>query len=219
MKQPKHSDLLSVVFVAAVFFGMSVAFVFAGDHDLRIDNLAACSNRYGILKGMPESEIEPLRAALRSRVSSGNLRLDSKAHLLLIEMGERTTMEETRRLYEGDSVVASFSMQRQMQRSSQPAVIPLVAQDLFRDEPAKMGRINSEFIDYPLSVRSADIIRHVLINSPEFPADVRRWAASYNTRDAEKMRNAIRAWWVLNKQQIEQVNYEAVVPVSLTNQP
>lgn len=219
MKLLKPFDYIRVLTVMVVCYGMTVDTVLASDITLRASALATNANRYVTLKNMPASELEPLRAALRDRISSGRMRLDTEAHELLIEMGDKQTLEETRQVYEGNSPSASFAMQRQLQNSAQPAVIPVVAVDLFRDEPAKMVSLNSEFFDYPLSVRSAEIIRNVLTNSPEFPEDVRRWAAKFNLRETDQMRNAIREWWQVNRNQVEKRNYGAITPVNLTNQP
>jgi hypothetical protein len=129
-------------------------------------------------------------------------------------MGDRTTLEKTLRVYKNGSHVASIAMQRQMQRSSHPAIIPLVVTDVFRDEAARMTTITSEFFDYPLSVRSAEVVRNVLVNSPEFRDEVRQWASAFGLRNAKRMRAAIREWWALNKDHFERQDYMAVNPGS-----
>jgi hypothetical protein len=97
----------------------------------------------------------------------------------------------------------------------------MLAPDLFREEPAEMIRIQSEFLDYPLSVRSADVIRAVLVNSPDFNEDVKAWARTLSVQQPGELRNAIRAWWKVNKVAFEKKDLTAVrVATSVsTNRP
>lgn len=217
MKPFKRSDLLCAVIAAVATYSVAVEAATGDDMASKISALATNENRYVALKSMPQAERETLQEGLRARISSRGLRIDSEALQMLVDMGDGQTLKEARTVYTGSSYVASVDMQRHLQGSSQPTIISLVAPDLFREEPSKMVIINSEFIDYPLSVRSAEIIRRVLTHSPEFSEEVRMWAATLSSSEADQMREALREWWVLNKERIEQKNYGAVTAVNLTN--
>jgi len=208
----KHSNNRRLVAVAIVCCAIHAVAGASESTEERVSVLATNAGRYTALKNLAAPEREAIRTALRDRISSGRLRIDSDAHLLLLDMGDGLTLDETMKAFEGKSYITSKSMQRKMQSGSHPAIIARVAVALFHDEPTEMTVVNSEFLAYPISVRSAAIIRNVLINSPEFSDEVREWAATLSLRDADRLRATIRAWWTSNKARFEDGQYLAVVP-------
>ncbi|MEY2584388.1 MAG: hypothetical protein QOD80_414 [Verrucomicrobiota bacterium] len=103
---------------------------------------------------------------------------------------------------------------RQLGLSGNPAIIPLVAEDLFRDEKTEAEWITPELRERPLSVHAADIIRAIIGASSEFNSATKTWALSLpratNQRDA--VRSEMRRWWLENRDAVGAGRYQQVGP-------
>jgi hypothetical protein len=103
---------------------------------------------------------------------------------------------------------------RQLGLSGNPAIIPLVAEDLFRDEKTETEWMTPELRDRPVSVHAADIIRAIIGASSEFNSATKAWALSLpratNQRDA--VRSEMRRWWPENRDALRAGRYQQVTP-------
>jgi hypothetical protein len=104
---------------------------------------------------------------------------------------------------------------RQLKLSANPAVIALVADDLFRDESTEAEWITPEFRERPVSVYAGDIICEIIRSSSEFSGATKQWAVSlskqpYQRREA--VRYEMRRWWTENRDSLQAKRYHEVKP-------
>lgn len=104
---------------------------------------------------------------------------------------------------------------QQLKKSANPAVISLIADDLFRDESTATVYVTPEFPLRPISVYAGDIIRAIIADSAEFNAATKQWAASLSQRphtQRDAVREEMRRWWRENRGMLQAKRYREVNP-------
>lgn len=99
-------------------------------------------------------------------------------------------------------------------RSKQRLVIPSAARELFAADGLRPIRITGEFVFDPPTFVAADIINSILIASPAFNNDVRKWARELRRLKKHKRVDLLRLWWKENKQFFDTMSYDRVAPLS-----
>jgi hypothetical protein len=103
-----------------------------------------------------------------------------------------------------------------MVKSGNPKLILVLADALFQEESAQIGKFpDGDHPRYvtPLSVRAAFVIRGIVLENPAFDSSVKTWARSLRevgSRHAERTRAEVRAWFTANRRLLEAGNYRAV---------
>lgn len=102
----------------------------------------------------------------------------------------------------------------QLKLSGNPAIIALVADELFRAESTEAEWITPELRERPVSVHACDIIRGIVSSSAAFNQPAKLWGASLSTKssDREAVRAEMRQWWRENEDRIKTGHYSQVRP-------
>lgn len=151
---------------------------------------------------------------LKNLSSSEKIQYGSKADLLLIDLGDMDTIKSDVKAYHAS--ISSAAAGGIFLLCKQPLVIPLLAGDLEVNEDAKPVRSGEDLLVYPVSVRSANIMRIILINSPQFKNETKKWAEeTYPGKERAKaaaFREVFRGWWMQNADAFKQLEYSKVTP-------
>lgn len=136
-------------------------------------------------------------AKLRKMMTDDHEWYQENAHIALLDAGEEQTLDETIRRYKM-TYWNRKKMARLMGRTTQVLLIPILADDLASKEPLQYKRYGSEFLDYPISVESSDVIRRIVINAPSLDADVKKWATGLSSQRPEELVEQMRKFWSKN---------------------
>jgi len=148
------------------------------------------------------------------------------ADLLLLRLGDKFTIERMIQDYRAyNSPHAWVYDQHLFELSSQPLLIPYLAQDFYLNEDTAKGFATGEPPDAtefvisgpPRSIFSGVTVVRLIQNVPEFTEEMKAWARqAYDVRLAspERFRNLMRVFWEKNKAAFERQDYRAVVPVA-----
>jgi hypothetical protein len=128
---------------------------------------------------------------------------------LLMTLGDTNTME---------AVVGDFRSGRsdayrvlRTRGLDQPALIPMLAVDLLKDESAK-SEMGEDVLRRPHSMQALAIIQSLIRSGTEFDAETRQWASDFKSSDHEVLRDSYRQWWRENRSLIENAEYSRVKP-------
>ena len=144
----------------------------------------------------PDVKLEII-ANLRKMMANRREWYQENAHIALLDAGDERTMDETILLYK-KSFWGRKRMAKLMGRTMQVLLIPTLAGDLDSQEPLQLRKYGSEFLDYPIVVDSSDVIRKIVINAPNFDADVKKWATGLSPQRPEELVEQMRKFWSKN---------------------
>ena len=89
-----------------------------------------------------------------------------------------------------------------------------LAKELFAADGLDPIRCSPELELNPPGCVAADIINSILLGSPAFNDDVRKWARELRTLEKQKRVDLLRLWWRENKQFFDTMDYHRVAPLS-----
>ena len=135
---------------------------------------------------------------------------------LMLNFGDPDVIARLMRGFHGQQPIGAWLA---LERCSQPKIIPLLADDLNRNESSKITYvwigIDEREGRVPLSVYAGGIMRAIMQNSPRFTPEVKAWVASLepvrHTR-RDEVRQAMRTWWAENAELIKAEKYDLVKP-------
>jgi hypothetical protein len=98
---------------------------------------------------------------------------------------------------------------------NQPEFLPFLARELMTEEPVDVRFVEDVHFER-VSVNAARIMRQILLKSPTFSGEVKKWATSLDVRNRSAMRDSMRKWWLANQEHVVRKEYEkaVVVPVA-----
>jgi hypothetical protein len=153
---------------------------------------------------------------LRERGDMSNVTEQWTTQRLLIELGDHGTAEKVVAEYlaEDASRQQITVARKTLESVTQPWVIPMLAPALLRDEPLERRYWEYGDSSLPRSAGSANIIWQIGWRSPSFSAEVRESARRMGyILNMEIVRDAVRQWWLENKEHFEKQDYAAVKPL------
>lgn len=189
-----------------------------------VDELLSDTNRAAAVAALSADERASLQRELHEFISAdrkrftylqGPSRREERALALLIDLGDQDAatsaadgLLNAKRLDDGAAFRQSNAMFEVLRKCTQPAVIPLLADGLFADEPSDLvhARFNFELATPSRSTATALIIGRIVSESPVFAEGVRRWAKTSASVPS------LREWWKENKAAFEQEAYGSVQP-------
>lgn len=136
----------------------------------------------------------------------------ARPDLLLIELGDRETIakyyEENFTTY-GTKSLRALMFLSQMH---QPLLIEKFSKALLTEEEAKMIWITAERLYPAQSVAAADLIQSIVLRSPVFSEEAKRWASSIPDKPLGAKREAVRRFWTANEARFRAERFGEVVP-------
>ncbi|MEI9479229.1 MAG: hypothetical protein WCO26_22030 [Deltaproteobacteria bacterium] len=131
-----------------------------------------------------------------------------RVECLLIALGESTAITNAVRNIAGGGVAFFNRSRSDLVRSEQPKVIIALGELLFRDDGVTPKLMGDEFLVYPLSIETAQIIIEILSSSEQFPPSVKDWARKETGgADLPKRRELVRRWWTQNKTALQEERF------------
>jgi hypothetical protein len=125
-------------------------------------------------------------------------------------MGDVDVMNDCVSRYKARDI--KYFPDRALARSGNADIIPLIAENLNKDEPAnRMERRGGDILLNPISVDTAGIIKKIILESPVFSPAVHDWAKAL-PNNYDDLRNAMRTWWTQNKASLDARQYSQVKP-------
>ncbi len=138
---------------------------------------------------------------------------------LLVRLGDRKTMEElvssTRDAFLGKS---QFAFHEELGRSAQPALIPMIAEDFFRNDGSEVKWKQDDDVAYasrPFSIIMCRVALEIAYRSDAFADATRKWARDTIWKTDENptlTRELLQQWWQANEKSFGQRDYHAVLP-------
>ena len=210
----EHSIVLFALFLCGILTSTVT-------HAESIDTMSVSpihgSNAYSRAQGLSPQARAQLQTLLRQKIHGNLIEVEAGACQTLMELGDNETIERVIQLYRGDSYSQSAEMGRQMSRCSQPMLLPMLSEYIFRAEPVKWIRyLGGEILDYPISIRTCWVMRQIVINSPVFGSDVKRSFEVFKDESDDSnstLRLSLREWWHQNKEAFARKDYVAVKPM------
>jgi hypothetical protein len=163
------------------------------------------------LSTLTGSESDAVVAVLRKHAFDSSNPYNHDAQVILIRNGDTPTMRHVVDIFRGENMVRMNSMMTLMGVTKQPALIPLVAEDLNINEPAEM-RVEGDFLTGPRSVRAANLICEIVGESSAFSEAVRNWAQRTIRQRMPERRENTRVWWRQNETRLKAGDYGSVMP-------
>lgn len=164
------------------------------------------------LSQVSEFEKSTVVAELKRYASEKNGAYARPAIRELVKLGDRETIQ-----MQIDSFINASSLRRAhaaaivLMFSDDAGVIPQVAQDLSRDEPATEVHDKVSF-EYPRSIQAAGIIVAIGAKSPELPEQVRQSLKALEHLQPGDRRSILRRWWTSNQDHFVAKDYQKIAP-------
>ncbi len=151
---------------------------------------------------------------------------DPDDYTMLLRLGDERTIRWVANIYqERHAAGIGYDFSPEMERSAQPALVPLLAPNFFLDDGSDVVWKSDEDIAYqvrPFSIYSAHIALQIISKSESIAPSVREWAIDINAHidnDPTIGRNILREWWRANEHFFAEKNYKAVRPGREMPQP
>jgi hypothetical protein len=207
---------MKTIFLSLAVIGWMVpASAFAAEIDenvvLQADEITRHPEQVDLRK-LKDPKNSKVVAELRKQAADSSR---SDARIPLLALGDPEILDLCLREYRSEDTFNRGQAARQLSRSNNPAVIPLVAADLFRNESTTTIFVPPEFRLKPVSVYAGAIICSVLAANESFSRDTRDWAASLSRQTNETrdlVREDLRRWWSENKKYFTDARYSEVRP-------
>jgi len=138
----------------------------------------------------------------------------ARVECLLIALGDSAAITNAVKNIAEGGVTFLNKVRSDLVRSEQPKVIIALGELLFRDEGVTPKVMGEEFLVYPLSVETTQIIIEVLSTCEQFPPSVRTWALKETVGvDPKKRRELVRQWWEKNEEALKEERFSETVPL------
>ena len=135
-----------------------------------------------------------------------------RVECLLIALGDSAAITNAVKNIAEGGVTFLNRARSDLVRSGQPKVIIALGELLFRDEGVPPKVMGDEFLVYPLSVETTQIIIELLSTCEQFPPSVRTWARTETVGvDPKKRRELVRQWWKKNKEALQEERFSETV--------
>jgi hypothetical protein len=158
----------------------------------------------------PDVLKDPANSALLAELKQQALTSHRKdAVVPLLRMGDHDVLHDTVSLYH--KRIIRYYSEDALAESKTPDLIPLIGEDLNRNESATHGELRGDIMLSPLSVRTAEIIKDTILNSPAFSSSVRDWAKGLPVT-GNGLRQPMKVWWNQNKALLKAKRYSEVEP-------
>lgn len=137
---------------------------------------------------------------------------------LLIAFGEPASITNTINSLSSDTASGFTRARSDLVRSEQPRLIVALGDLLFGDDSITPKVRGGDFLVYPLSIETAQIIIDLLSVCEQFPAPVRVWAQKETgSTDPKTRRWLVRQWWTQNKKALQEERFHDTVPPKPAN--
>lgn len=143
------------------------------------------------------------------------------AEIVLLRLGYEPAIRRSINEFRKYDVVAWREVTKRLEWSSQPAIIPYLAEDFFLDEDPKQGvgiSNGEEAVGAPpRSIFAAVVAGRIIHRASEFSPEMKRWADTmYELRlaDPGQFRAGMKQWWIQNKDAFAKKDYSHVQPLA-----
>ena len=160
------------------------------------------------LQSMVISKLQGIMLDARDYSRDYNRQRD--ARVALLNIGDDFTIKDTIRRYRRN-YFDRRNMAKVIESTTQPLLIPLLAEDLASSEPANSLKREGEVIVGPRSVTSSAVICKLLENIPNINLEVKKWARQTSPRKPEELLEQVRIFWKENERAFMKEDYAAVL--------